>query len=45
MAKTALFKGSKFIKNPVIYVKNLIIMLIHFKFGHTLALNRAVLAI
>jgi hypothetical protein len=29
--------GSKFIKNPVIYVKKLIIMLIKFKFGHFLA--------
>ena len=27
----------KFIKNPVIYVKKLIIMLIQFKFGHFLA--------
>ena len=27
----------KFIKNPVIYVKKLIIMLIQFKFGHILA--------
>jgi hypothetical protein len=27
-------KSSKFIKNPVIYVKKLIIMLIQFKFGH-----------
>jgi hypothetical protein len=25
---------TKFIKNPVIYVKKLIIMLIQFKFGH-----------
>jgi hypothetical protein len=38
-------KSSKFIKNPVIYVKKLIIMLIQFKFGHILAYNRAVLAI
>jgi hypothetical protein len=38
-------KSSKFIKNPVIYVKKLIIMLIQFKFGHFLAENRAVLAI
>jgi hypothetical protein len=38
-------KSSKFIKNAVIYVKKLIIMLIQFKFGHILALNRAVLAI
>jgi hypothetical protein len=30
-------KCSKFIKNPVIYVKKLIIMLIQFKFGHFLA--------
>jgi hypothetical protein len=30
-------KSSKFIKNPVIYVKKLIIMLIQFKFGHFLA--------
>ena len=30
-------KSSKFIKNPVIYVKKLIIMLIQFKFGHILA--------
>jgi hypothetical protein len=29
-------KSSKFIKNPVIYVKKLIIMLIQFKFGHFL---------
>jgi hypothetical protein len=28
---------SKFIKNPVIYVKKLIIMLIQFKFEHFLA--------
>ena len=28
---------TKFIKNPVIYVKKLIIMLIQFKFGHFLA--------
>jgi hypothetical protein len=28
---------SKFIKNPVMYVKKLIIMLIQFKFGHFLA--------
>jgi hypothetical protein len=27
------FKSSKFIKNPVIHVKKLIIMLIQFKFG------------
>ena len=39
------YKSSKFIKNPVIYVKKLIIMLIQFKFGHFLAYNRAVLAI
>jgi hypothetical protein len=26
-------KSSKFIKNPIIYVKKLIIMLIQFKFG------------
>ena len=30
-------QNSKFIKNPVIYVKKLIIMLIPFKFGHFLA--------
>jgi hypothetical protein len=30
-------KSSKFIKNPVIYVKKLIMMLIQFKFGHFLA--------
>jgi hypothetical protein len=30
-------KSSKFIKNPVIYVKKLIIMLIQFKFEHFLA--------
>jgi hypothetical protein len=30
-------KSSKFIKNPVIYAKKLIIMLIQFKFGHILA--------
>jgi hypothetical protein len=30
-------KSSKFIKNPIIYVKKLIIMLIQFKFGHSLA--------
>jgi hypothetical protein len=30
-------KSSKFIKNPVIYVKKLFIMLIQFKFGHFLA--------
>jgi hypothetical protein len=30
-------KSSKFIKNPVIYVKTVIIMLIQFKFGHFLA--------
>jgi hypothetical protein len=30
-------KSSKFIKNPVIYVKKLIIMLMQFKFGHFLA--------
>ena len=30
-------KSSKFIKNPVIYVKKLIIMLIQFKFGYFLA--------
>jgi hypothetical protein len=30
-------KISKFIKNPVIYVKKLIIMLIQFKFWHFLA--------
>ena len=30
-------KSSKFIKNPVIYVKKLIIVLIQFKFGHFLA--------
>jgi hypothetical protein len=30
-------KSSKFIKNPVIHVKKLIIMLIQFKFGHILA--------
>jgi hypothetical protein len=36
---------SKFIKNPVINVKKLIIMLIQFKFGHFLAKNRAVLTI
>jgi hypothetical protein len=30
-------QNSKFIKNPVIYVKKLIIMLIQFKFGHFLA--------
>jgi hypothetical protein len=30
-------KSSKFIKNPVIYVKKLIIMLIQFKFWHFLA--------
>jgi hypothetical protein len=34
-------QSSKFIKNPVIYVKKLIIMLIQFKFGHFLAENRA----
>jgi hypothetical protein len=33
------------LKNPVIYVKKLIIMLTQFKFGHFLAENRAVLAI
>jgi hypothetical protein len=33
----AITKSSKFIKNPVIYVKKLIIMLIQFKFGHFLA--------
>jgi hypothetical protein len=38
-------KSSKFIKNPVIYVKKLIIMLIQFKFWHFLAENRAVLGI
>jgi hypothetical protein len=31
------FQSSKFIKNPIIYVKKLIIMLIQFKFGHFLA--------
>ena len=30
-------KSSKFIKNPIIYVKKLIIMLMQFKFGHILA--------
>jgi hypothetical protein len=30
-------KSSKFITNPVRYVKKLIIMLIQFKFGHFLA--------
>jgi hypothetical protein len=30
-------KSSKFIKNPIIYVKKLIIMLLQFKFGHFLA--------
>ena len=30
-------KSSKFIINPVIYVKKLIIMLIHLKFGYILA--------
>jgi hypothetical protein len=30
-------KSSKFIKNPVIHVKTLIIMLIQFNFGHILA--------
>jgi hypothetical protein len=30
-------KSSKFIKNPIIYVKKLIIMLMQFKFGHFLA--------
>ena len=35
----------KFIKNPVIYIKKLIIMLIQFKFGNIPAYNRAVLAI
>jgi hypothetical protein len=30
-------KSSKFIKNPVIYVKKLSIMLIQFIFGHFLA--------
>ena len=30
-------KSSKFIKNPIIFVKKLIIMLIQFKFGHILA--------
>jgi hypothetical protein len=30
-------KSSKFIKNPVIYVKKFIIMPIQFKFGHFLA--------
>jgi hypothetical protein len=30
-------KSPKFIKNPVINVKKLIIMLIQFKFGHFLA--------
>jgi hypothetical protein len=30
-------KSSKFIKNPVIYVKKFMIMLIQFKFGHFLA--------
>jgi hypothetical protein len=29
-------KSSKSIKNPVIYVKKLIIMLIQFNFGHFL---------
>jgi hypothetical protein len=32
--KLKIGKSSKFIKNPVIYVKKLIIMLIQFKFGH-----------
>ena len=31
-----IFKSSKFIKNPVIYVKKLIIILLQFKFGHFL---------
>jgi hypothetical protein len=30
-------KSSKFITNPVIYAKKLIIMLTQFKFGHILA--------
>jgi hypothetical protein len=35
--KVKISKSSKFFKNPVIYVKKLIIMLIQFKFGHFLA--------